>query len=140
MSNDRRDSEKEALWRERITAWKSSPETVAGFCGSHGLNEHTFRSWQKVIVARDAENRQNGERIRPGRRRKLLSLKLEKLEFAPVTLVEKPSEAVANEIKFAEQRYGSIEIVTPRGYVVRLPVSIDLAILQLVLSAINQAC
>jgi hypothetical protein len=134
-----RDPEKEALWRARIDEWKSSPETVSEFCKARGINEHNFRSWQQVVSNRDAEARQNG-RVRPGRRRSTSAPQPEKVEFAPVTLVEHRPEAFANEVKFAEHRGGSIEIVTPRGYVVRLPVSIDAAVLQLVFSAINQAC
>ena len=71
-----RDLEKEALWRARIDEWKASPETVSEFCRARGINEHTFRSWQKVLSNRDAEARRNGDRLRPGRRRNAAVLQL----------------------------------------------------------------
>ncbi|HEY9680010.1 MAG TPA: hypothetical protein V6C86_00280 [Oculatellaceae cyanobacterium] len=137
MSTTRRDLEKEKLWRELVTEWKHSPETVTEFCRLKGLNEHTFRFWQREILKRDAEAGQTFCRPRPGRRRQVE--KQQDVSFAPVTLVENHSEVIAGEIKFAEQRCGSIEIITPRGYVVRLPMSVDVTTLQLVFRAI-QTC
>ena len=66
VSKNNRDLEKEALWRERINEWKRSPENVAEFCRRREINEHTFRSWQKVLARRDSELRVN--RPRPGRK------------------------------------------------------------------------
>jgi hypothetical protein len=136
MPRRQRNLEKEALWRERLNDWKNSPDTIPEFCRLHELNEHTFRSWQKVISLRDAEVRTERQQTR-GREKQ----RIEKTAFAPVTFRGTGNaEAFAKEIKVSEQRPGAVEIVivTPRGYMLRLPMTVDANSLCMVLGAIKQ--
>jgi hypothetical protein len=38
-----REPEKEAIWRERIDGWKTSPLSVTVYCKENNYNENTFR-------------------------------------------------------------------------------------------------
>ena len=49
-------SSKRAAWTKRIEAWRSSGESVAGFCRSHGLIYAQFVYWQRVLQAVQAGN------------------------------------------------------------------------------------
>lgn len=49
-------SNKRAVWTKRIEAWRSSGESVAGFCRSHGLTYAQFVYWQRMLRAPSAES------------------------------------------------------------------------------------
>ena len=42
-------SSKRSVWAKRIEAWRSSGESVAGFCRARGLNYAQFVYWQRVL-------------------------------------------------------------------------------------------
>jgi hypothetical protein len=136
-----RDPEKEALWRERIDGWKASPLSVTVYCKENDYNENTFRAWQKVIANRDIEARNDNGRLLQTRRQRLRQQdKKTQPVFAPVKLVNQASTAiVAREIRMGESRGGSIEVLTPGGYIVRLPLVSDLPTICMVLKAIEGA-
>ncbi len=139
MSNSTRDPEKEALWRERIAGWKTSPLTVAQYCKDCDLNENTFRAWQKVIANRDQEARTESAKLLQARRQRLRQQSKEVAPvFAPVKLVDQArTEIVAREIRIGENRGCGIEVLTPGGYVIRLPLAADLPTIAMVMKAIE---
>jgi hypothetical protein len=137
-----RDPEKEAIWRERIDGWKSSPLSVTVYCKENNFNENTFRAWQKVIANRDIEARNESARLLQTRRQRLRQQEKTETQpvFAPVKLVERDCTAiVAKEIRMGESRDGFIEVLTPGGYIVRLPLVSDLPNICMVLKAIEGA-
>lgn len=44
-------SDKRSEWAKRIEAWRSSGESVTGFCRAGGLNYAQFVYWQRVLRA-----------------------------------------------------------------------------------------
>ena len=50
-----RDSVKERRWRKLLGQWQRGDLTVRDFCEDHGLNEHAFYWWRRVIAERDRE-------------------------------------------------------------------------------------
>lgn len=140
MSKSTRDPEKEALWRKRIDGWKTSPLSVTLYCKENGINENTFRAWQKVIANRDHEARtENSARLLQTRRQRLRQQAREALPiFAPVKVIDQAStEIVAREIRMGESRGGCIEVLTPGGYAVRLPLVPDLPTICMLFKAIE---
>ena len=46
----RRDPHPEPYWRDLITRWKASGQTVAVFCAAHRVSQATFYSWRKRLA------------------------------------------------------------------------------------------
>ena len=42
--------ENEPYWRDLITRWKVSGQTVAAFCAAHRVSQATFYSWRKRLA------------------------------------------------------------------------------------------
>jgi hypothetical protein len=42
-------AEREAFWGEHVESWKSSGQTLAGYCRAHGLSEGGFYYWRKKL-------------------------------------------------------------------------------------------
>ena len=47
----RRGPKPEPFWRDLITRWKTSGQTVAAFCAAHRVSQATFYSWRKRLAA-----------------------------------------------------------------------------------------
>src|SRR5262245_61055733 len=47
----RRDTKPEPYWRDLITRWRASGQTVAAFCAAHRVSQATFYSWRKRLAA-----------------------------------------------------------------------------------------
>ena len=52
-----RDANREAKWRETMSAWKASGHTVKQFCQEHGLKDSAFYSWRRELRRRDGGER-----------------------------------------------------------------------------------
>ena len=102
--------------------------------------EH-FSCVAKVIANRDQEARIENAKLLQSRRQRLRQQGKEMQPvFAPVKLVDQArSEIVAREIKIEESRGGCIEVLTPGGYTVRLPLALDLPTIAMILRAIEGA-
>jgi hypothetical protein len=48
-----RDVNKERIWRDAISRWQRSGQTIRGFCREHGLSEFSFYAWRRTIARRD---------------------------------------------------------------------------------------
>lgn len=139
MSKNQRDPEKEALWRERIGAWKSSRHTVTEFCLINHYNVNTFRAWHRVIINRDEEKKSEAGRAIQTHRRRFAKKVRTGIEFAAVKLIEtKNEELVATEIKCRNFETEFIEVVTPQGFTVRLKGFVEAANFAMILKTIQE--
>ena len=97
MSKPRlRPADREQFWRDTITAWKESGQSVRAFCTARGVAEATF-----FARRRELDNR--GRSPRPAATRGPSP------SFAAVRVIPDPT----------------IEIVLPGGLLVRVPVGAD---------------
>lgn len=55
MSNEHRNSGREAFWRSVIKQWGDSGLSVRAFCRQKNLSEGNFYSWRRKIAQRDRE-------------------------------------------------------------------------------------
>ncbi len=92
----RRHPDREQFWRDTITAWKESGQSVRAFCTARGVAEATFFARRRELVHRGLSPR------------------------AAVPPVPIPSFAAVRVIPDP-----TIEIVLPSGLVVRVPVGAD---------------
>jgi hypothetical protein len=51
----RRRPQRERFWREAVTAWEKSGQSVRAFCAGRGLSEPSFYAWRRTL----------GKRVRP---------------------------------------------------------------------------
>ena len=49
------DREKDAKWREVMSAFSGSGLSVREFCRRHGINEPSFYSWRRMLAQRDGQ-------------------------------------------------------------------------------------
>jgi transposase len=50
-----RDVNKERFWRDALRRWRSSGQTIRGFCRDQGLLEVSFHAWRRTIAWRDEQ-------------------------------------------------------------------------------------
>jgi hypothetical protein len=49
------DSKLEVFWRDLITRWKTSGQTVAAFCTAHRVSQPSFYSWRRRLATRNSQ-------------------------------------------------------------------------------------
>ena len=105
--------EKQEYWRSVLRRQKRSGLSVRQFCTEHRLSQASFYSWKRKIASRD---RQAG--IRSGGKGRKRSR---------TQTVTKPDEktAVFIPVRLGAAAGGVLEVVHPRGYVVRVPAVFD---------------
>ena len=106
----RRSPEKEAYWRKMVREQRRSGMTVRQFCKDHGLSEASFFSWQRELALRDqqaAGTTENGSSS--SRKKQAVPPPMNAAAFIPLRL----SGASA------------LELVHPRGHVLRIPSGFD---------------
>jgi transposase-like protein len=112
MPTTRRRRHADQFWRDTISAWKESGQTVTAFCAARGIGESTFF----------AKRRQLGHRERPPNPPASLTMGP---TFAAVRVIPDPTA----------------EIVVPGGIVLRVPVAADAdAVARLVLALRGAPC
>ena len=62
----RLDVEKRREWEKRFERFRASGSTVARFCASESVSEHTFYYWAKRIGRRSAAARSTTGAVGPG--------------------------------------------------------------------------
>lgn len=55
MSKQQRDAARERQWRELVTAWQTSGQSVRAFCSQRQVREANFYAWRRELRLRDAE-------------------------------------------------------------------------------------
>lgn len=116
MAKRQRDPAKEQYWRQVLGQWQRSGATIRGFCARHRLAEANFHAWRRELARRDRE----GQITNPAR----------SAGFVPVRVVDDQHVAA---------QPAAIEIVLPRGLVVRVPAGADGAAVRTVLTALGAA-
>lgn len=106
-------AEKQKYWRSVLRRQERSGLSVRQFCTDHRLSQASFYSWKRKIASRD---RRAGVRPeRKGRKR------------SQAQTVTKPDEktAVFIPVRLGAAAGGVLEVVHPRGHVVRIPAVFD---------------
>ncbi len=118
-------AEKEAYWRSVVRRQERSRLSVRQFCREQQLSEASFYGWKRKIASRDRHAGIRSER--KGRKR------------SQAQTVTKPSEntAVFVPVRLNAAASGVLEIVHPRGHVVRVPAVFDKNNLQQVLHVLD---
>jgi hypothetical protein len=107
----RRPADREQFWRETITTWKESGQSIRAFCAARGIAEATFFVKRRELARRE----------QPAQ---------------PVALTPSPSFAAVRVI--AEP---VVEVVLPTGLLVRVPSSADpVAVARLVAALGASSC
>jgi hypothetical protein len=52
---NQRDPGREQFWRETITVWQQSGQSISAFCSSRRLSEASFYSWRRTLRQRDLQ-------------------------------------------------------------------------------------
>ena len=108
----RRRVERDQFWRDTVTAWKESGQTVTAFCAARGLGESTFFAKRRELARREQVPTST-------------PLPRPNSSFAAVRVIPDPT----------------VEIVVPGGVVVRVPVGADpAAVARLVLALRGAPC
>jgi transposase-like protein len=154
MDSARRGSPAEArrLWELAIDLWSNSGLSVAAFCRREGLKESSFYAWQQRLRKEDRTSEaittlatMESTSARPEtepiaqqsrRRRKRLCQSTGDGSLAPVRLVE-DAEPIAANVANTSRPSPPIEILLPRGTLIRVEHGCDSALLQRVLAVLE---
>ncbi len=119
-----RDAVKERYWRGVFRRYESSQFSVRRFCAREGLPEHRFHWWRRAlrVPRRQARSVQHTPPRRPIRQ---VDGNREEQVFLPVT------------VPFAVG--APIEVVHPRGYVIRVPAVFEPSALSGIVAALDDA-
>lgn len=93
----RRDSKREQHWREIVTAWRKSGQSVSAFCRERDVPQASFYSWRQTLRERDRQR-----------------------QGAPAQKASQPSLVPVRVVPDAV-----VEVVLPTGVVLRVPVGAD---------------
>ncbi|MDR3615534.1 MAG: hypothetical protein P4L53_18385 [Candidatus Obscuribacterales bacterium] len=143
MATRKLDLEKHALWREHLKALKESGLSLPEFCRLNSLNLHTLRFWQKNILKSNefvSNNRSEIPRSDQKAKPKLRPKKPKRVNFAQVSIADNSQiQVVAEKIEPENFRVFSVEIATPKGFLIRVAVAADAASLAMVIRATEHA-
>ncbi len=117
------DAAKERYWRRLIRRQATSGLGTRGFCEREGIPESRFWWWRRTLRERD------GHSARPARRMQVKR----PVSDSRRNGVESPFLAVPLSMSLAT----SIEIVHPRGHVLRVPVCFDASVLRRILATLD---
>ena len=91
-----RNADREQFWRDTITAWKASGQSVRAFCAARGLTEATFYARRRELAGRE-----------------------------PLTTTGTPSEPPPTFAAVRVVPEPTVEVILPAGLVLRVPVGVD---------------
>ncbi|WP_145253546.1 IS66 family insertion sequence element accessory protein TnpA [Planctomycetes bacterium Pan216] len=109
-------AEKEAYWRKVVHRQEESGQSVRRFCREEGISEASFYGWRRELQRRDRQEKRSPAVGGGG---------------------ACPSPFVA--LRVVPETTSVIEIVHPRGYIVRAPAQVDCDALRQVLAALDGA-
>src|SRR5262245_13293901 len=99
--SQRRDPGREQFWRETVSAWQQSGQTIRAFCTARSLSEASLYAWRRELAQRDRERRPRHRKLSQAR--------------------PQSSPAGAKFIPLQVLPSALIEVVLPTGVMVRLP-------------------
>jgi hypothetical protein len=118
-----RDRGKERLWRRRLRQWRQSGQSVRAFCAEHGLAEPLFYAWRRIIAERDQEAARL--RVKPRRRVRRDAPADQTPAFVPLRVIETAPPV-------------TLEVVLPRGRIVRVGRGFDAETLRQLLALLEE--
>ena len=123
MGKFERDADKEAFWRLALSEQQVSGLSVRAFCIREGLTESNFYAWRRQLARRDAE----------------ASAIEESPKFVEVTPPPPPPPEVPPDASSATSGdvASALELVLPRGVVVRVPDRFDAKTLRRVVETLT---
>jgi transposase-like protein len=113
--------EKRAYWRDVLERQRESGLSVRQFCREHQVSEASFHSWKRKIAGHDRDDAVSSE---SGDQKHLAKQTENAAVFIPVRV-----SAAAGSV---------LEIVHPRGHVLRVPAIFDEGSLRRVLEVLDQ--
>ncbi len=122
----KRSEEKRAYWRSVLERQQKSGLSVRQFCREHQVSEASFHSWKRKIAGCDRDVDTSSED--GGQKRPALNRLTKQTEDAAVFIPVRVS-ASANSL---------LELVHPRGHVLRVPTVFDEGSLRQVLNVLDQ--
>lgn len=48
-------ADREQFWREHVSRWETSGQSIVGYCLQHGINEKTFHTWKSKFIRRSTQ-------------------------------------------------------------------------------------
>ncbi len=117
------DSEKRAYWRDVVRRQQESGLTVRGFCRDNNLSEPSFYGWRRTL---SREGRQTSQPAIDQRKKR---------GVARTSLAEAPA-FIPLRLNVAGQNV--VEVVHPRGHVIRIPACVERASLRQILSLLDE--
>lgn len=118
-----RDTSKERYWRGVIRRWEASGLGVRRFCKREGLSENRLHWWRRTLRRRDPGQDRRPQKTKPGKPRRGHGKRQSESPFLSVGLPFSVGEP--------------IEVVHPRGHVLRIPAIFDASVLKRILAAID---
>ena len=126
MANKRRDVEKARFWRRTISAQRGSGLSVRAFCARERLSEPSFYAWRRTLAQRAGATTALHTRVATRRPRRSRTP-------AFVSLVAGGAAPLRAGLVGADT---ALELVHPRGHVLRIGPGCDRTTLSMVLSAL----
>ncbi len=118
MAKRRRSAEKEAFWRLALEEQQRSGLSVRAFCEREGLSAASLYAWRRQLRERDQEHS---------------VASAESADLIPVEVVASVDASPSSEVDSS-----SLELVTPGGFTLRFPATIESHRLSAVLTAVAQ--
>lgn len=122
MGKFERDADKEAFWRLAVQEQRASGLSVRAFCAREGLTESNFYAWRRQLARRDAE----ASRIEE-------SPKFVEVKAPPPPAVSPETHSLVT----GDDAALALELVLPRGVVLRVPDRFDAKALRRVVEALT---
>jgi len=118
--------EKEAYWREMLSRQQRSGQSVHQFCKDQDLSEPSFYSWKREIKKRDSQaaGAAPRDRSRSGMKKQVAQQHASASPFIPLQLTGGTTRVM--------------ELVHPRGHLLRIPAAFDEDCLHKVLTLLDR--
>jgi transposase-like protein len=124
-----RDPAKERFWRRIMTRWQRSRQAICDFCSAEGLSQASFYAWRRELRRRDDQGASGPRATKtklPPRPAKAVRPSFVSLEVAAT-----PTSASLDAVP-------CLELVLPRGIILRIPSGCDRVTLAMVLALLEQ--
>ncbi len=107
-----RDFNKEQKWLEHLRQWQRSGLSQADFCRQEGVRENQFCYWRSALKKRGlVEGLPERSKPKP----------VKEIVATPVHFVSVDVKSAPTQVELSKNGFAVLEIVTPGGYVVRIP-------------------
>jgi hypothetical protein len=104
------DGDQEQFWRMAIETWQASGLSVRQFCIDEGLSEPSFYCWRKKLTGGSVQDEK-----------------------------DKPEPSAFIEVAMPRNTSVAVELLLASGNTLRIPVGVDAATLNTILSAVHTA-